>query len=99
MDDPIPRNGGVYYPEPPEETVNANTVEKRMADEALPFLDGVIAWFDECIENTDSNRVVRETAVVKKVDYEVSSLAYDIVRETLEHKKAEFENLKHTFGK
>ena len=94
--DPIPRGG--YVAITPEETKNANTQELRDAGEALPFLDSVIAWFDQCIENTDSNRVVRETAKIKGVDYEVSSLAYDLVREILEDKREEFDITRTTFG-
>jgi hypothetical protein len=94
--DPIPR---AYYPEAPVETTNANTEELRKAEKALEFLPGVLAWFDDCIANTDSNRVVRETATTKKVSYEVSSLAYDLVREVLEEKRAEFMSLQQTFSK
>jgi len=97
--DPIPRGGQAYYPAQPEETKNANTEELRKAEQALPFVDGVIAWFEDAIEAT--NRI--DTAVAeskrREVPVEVAVQAYSIVAEILAAKKGEFESLKMTFEK
>lgn len=97
--DPIPRGGQAYYPTKPEATKNADTLERRAAEEAMPFLDGVIAWFDEVIEQTDSNKLVRVTADTKQVSHEVASVAFDLVRELLEDKREEFIAQQATFAK
>ena len=97
MDDPIP-NGG-FQPTVPEETLNANTIELRQAEQALPFVDGVSKWFADAIEAT--NHIDRAIAEAKRreVSIEVAVQAYDMVAEILAQKKGEFDSLKMTFEK
>lgn len=97
--DPIPRGGQPYVPAVPEETANANTLERRQAEQALPFVDGVIAWFDTAIENTNRIDLAKDEAKRRNISLEVCVEAYDIVAEILEAKKGEFESLKMTYEK
>lgn len=97
MEDPIP-NGG-FYPTAPEETQKANVEELRKAEQALPFVDGVSAWFDEQIKQTDSI----EFALSVKVRYPDGTdpvlIAMNVLKDTLLAKKGEFDSLKMTFEK
>lgn len=96
--DPIP-NGGIFKPVAPEETVNANTLELRQAEQALPFVDGVSKWFEDAIEATNHIDVALAEAKRRQISIEVAVQAYGIVAEILAQKKGEFDSLKMTFEK
>ena len=97
--DPIPRGGQAYYPVAPEETKNANVEELRQAEQSLPFVDGVISWFEDAIEATNRIDTALAESKRREVSIEVAVQAYSIVAEILAAKKGEFESLKMTFEK
>lgn len=95
--DPIPRDATFYQPEVPKETADENKKERERAEQAIPFIDGVIEWFDDAITNTNSLEAARTEAKRREISIEVAVEAYDIVREILMTKRGEFESLKMTF--
>jgi hemoglobin-like flavoprotein len=97
--DPIPNSGQAFYPTAPEETKNANTEERRKAEQALPFVDGVSQWFADAIEATNHIDAAVAEAKRRQVSIEVAVQAYDMVAEILAQKKGEFDSLKMTFEK
>jgi hypothetical protein len=97
--DPIPRGGQPYIAPVPEETKNANTVELRQAEQALPFVDGVSAWFDEQIAQTDSIEYALSVKARYADDTDPILIAMNVLKDTLVAKKGEFDSLKLTFEK
>lgn len=99
QDDPIVNASSYYSPEVPAETKAANEEEAKRAAEAMPFINEVIEWFDVAIKNTDSIRIAKAEAERRGKSVEVVAEAYDIVRELLEGKKNELQNLALTLDK
>jgi hemoglobin-like flavoprotein len=97
MDDPAPRE--YFRPEPPKETTDAVKEEVRKAEQAQPFIEGVMEWFDLAIDNTNHLDAVMAEARRRRVSIEVAAQAYDMVREILMQKQGEFISLKMTFDK
>jgi hypothetical protein len=97
--DPMPRDGSYYQPTTPVETVKENTAEFKRAEQAMPFIEGVMEWFDDVIEATNRLDAVRIEAKRRNKSVEVMAEAYDVAREIFELKRGEFESLKMTFDK
>lgn len=96
MDDLYPNDGSYYQPEAPIETQTANAEEKKKAEEAIPFIDGVLKWFDATVKTTDS--VAFAVAMSRQYDKPIEEVvvALDICRQYLEQKKGELESLART---
>ena len=99
MDDPYPRDGQYYQPVVPDDTKNANTEEKRKAEEAMPFIAGVLGWFDTTVEATDSIQLAMQLAEQYNCSVEDTAVALDICRRYLEAKKGELQSLAMTLEK
>jgi hypothetical protein len=97
--DPYPNDGTYFQPDVPELTKAANAEEKMLAAQSLPFIDGVLAWFDDVIATTDSITAARVYAEKYGKTYESVAIAMDISREYLEQKRGEMQSLALTFRK
>ena len=98
-EDPYPRDGAPFYPTTPEVTVAANEEEKKLAAQSLPFIDGVLDWFDEVIASADSIAISRQYSKEYGRSYEDTAVAMDIARRYLEQKRGELQSLALTFKK
>lgn len=98
MSDPIPSGSTFFIPEEDDINKEAKQEEAKQAVQAAPFLDDVMTWFDEQIQACDSNRLTIEVRERYEVSTDEAITALDIVRQTLEEKKAELSNLKINLG-
>lgn len=98
MDDSTYVNDGSHYqPNIPDETQKQISEEIKKAYDSMPFIDELLKWFDESIQAVNEVSTVKQESVRRKIDISVVVEAYDIVREILEAKKGELEQLKLTF--
>lgn len=95
-DDPYPNEGSHYQAGVPDETKNANTEELRKAEQALPFIDDVLAWFDKTVEDTDSVALALNLSLQFEKPVDSILIALDVTRQYLNEKKAELEALSQT---
>jgi hypothetical protein len=93
MDDPYPNDGSYYQPVAPEVTTEANKAEKRKAEEALPFIDDVLTWFEEVVAQTDSIALAIQLSGQYEKSIEDTTVALDIARLYLTQKKGELQSL------
>lgn len=95
--DELPNDGFYFQPQEPQAQTDAKSVEKAEAVQLLPVVDDLLAWFDGCIEATDSIATAKSEAIRRELPVETVVVAYDIVRELLEQKKNELRSKKLTF--
>lgn len=98
MSDPIPSGSTFFIAEEDDINKEGKQEEAKQAVQAAPFLDEVMAWFDEQIQACDSNRLTIDVRERYEVSTDEAITALDIVRQTLEEKKAELSNLKINLG-
>lgn len=97
MDDIYPNEGSYYQPEAPAETLKGNKEELKKTEEAMPFIDGVLSWFDKTAADTDSIALAVRLADSYGKSVEETVIALDIARMYLEQKKGELKSLANTF--
>lgn len=107
FDDLYQRDGetytnGTYYPAVPEEQVEAEVKQKSVIASSYPIMDDVANWFDEAIaDSKDITNIdltlteINGVKVTMSVSAEAQILAYQLLGQALQDKKAEFEE----FGK
>lgn len=96
-DDPLPNSATSYFaPTVPDITAKENENEHKKALESAPFIESIVAWFDQAIEATDSIAAAKEEAKRLDKSFEATSDAYDIVRVLLEQKRNELQSLAST---
>lgn len=100
MDDDLYLNDGetyqdaAYYADEPEERKEAERTAAAILTASYPVMGDVYQWFQEQIDATDSRRNIKAYADAHGYEVESTARAFDIVRELLEAKQAEFEQFK-----
>jgi hypothetical protein len=102
MDDLYLRDGetytnGVYYPDVPEAQVEEETKQKGILASSYPVMDSVADWFDSAIADaqdlTNIDLTMTEingVQVTMNVSAAAQVLAYQLLTQALQDKKAEF---------
>lgn len=80
-----------YNPGEPQERIEQESHDAAIMAASYPVMADVYQWFDEQIEATDSRRNIQAYATSHDLDLNLTSAAFDIVRELLEGKQAEFQ--------
>lgn len=89
---------GIYYPEKPEEQVEAEVKQKGTIASSYPIMGDVADWFKEAIaDSNDLNHVdftkteINGVAVSMNVSVEAQVLAYQMLGQLLTDKAKEFD--------
>jgi hypothetical protein len=102
MDDLYLRDGetytnGVYYPDVPEAQVEEEVKQKGIIASSYPVMDSVADWFDQAITDAqDLSNIdltiteINGVKVTMAVSAEAQVLAYQLLTQALQDKKAEF---------
>lgn len=83
-----------YYPDAPLERKEEEASDAAIIAASYPIMSDVYDWFQEQIDATDSRRNIVGYANSHGYDITECSRAFDIVRELLEGKQAEFQQFK-----
>jgi hypothetical protein len=88
---------GTYYPDVPQEQVDEEVKQKGIIASSYPIMNDVADWFDSAIADskdmTNIDLTVTEINGVKvsmSVSAEAKVLAYHLLTQALQDKKAEF---------
>lgn len=100
MDDPYPQDGTSFYiPEVPQETKQLLEDERNLSALASPFIDQVMNWFDEQMQEFDSIDLALYEAKARGVEIDSVLVALNICKEKFNDKKLDFSNLKMNLKK
>lgn len=88
---------GVYYPELPQEQVEAEVKQKGILASSYPVMNDIADWFDTAIKDAqDLSNIdltiteINGVKVTMAVSAEAQVLAYQLLTQALQDKKAEF---------